>query len=242
MKKITWNKKTITFSNGETCEINQVDWDWISKYQTFSEDFIREFHNEVDWYRISIYQKLSEEFIREFQNKVDWNYISQCQKLSEEFIREFQNKVYWDNISQCQKLSEEFIREFDLKIKDFCWLYWTKEEKLKYIKENKLDEVYDLIDDEYLIAYKSTKKDGTSVFCNWMKYEVGNTYEDWHCDCNANCENSFGLSAWTKEEALEYHNNGLLFKVKIKIDDIGCFVHNGGKIRCWKLEVLEKLS
>ena len=145
-------------------------------------------------------------------------------------------------ISKYQTLSEEFINEFKLKIEDSCWLYWTKEEKLKYIKENKLDEVYDLIDDKYLVAYKSAKEDGTSVFCNWIKYEVGNIYEDWHCDCNADNENSFGLSAWTKEKALEYHNNGLLFKVKIKIDDIGCFVHNGGKIRCWKLEVLEKLS
>ena len=54
-------------------------------------------------------------------------------------------------------------------------------------------------------------------------------------------ENSFGLSAWTKEKALEYYE-GELYKVKIHIDDVGALVQKGSKIRCFKLEVIEKIK
>ena len=118
------------------------------------------------------------------------------------------------------------------------WLYWTIDQKLSYIKENSVP--YELVDD-CIIAYKSTRDDGYSAYNFQYKYEVGKTYES-HCDCNSNEENSFGLSAWTKEEALYYHSKGELYKVKIAIDDIGCFVHNNNKIRCHKLTVLKKIN
>ncbi|MFA5600687.1 MAG: hypothetical protein WDA06_08850, partial [Phenylobacterium sp.] len=72
-------------------------------------------------------------------------------------------------------------------------------------------------------------------------YEIGKTYKS-HCDCNLTNENSFGLSAWTKKEALEYYPKGKLLKVKIDIKDIGAIVHNGNKIRCFKFEVLEEIK
>jgi hypothetical protein len=219
---------------------DKVDWYYISQFQKNSENLIREFKDKVIWFYISQYQKLSEDFIREFKDKVNWDYISEYQKLSEDFIREFKDKVDWVSISAYQKLSEKFVREFNLEIKETCWIYKTKEEKLKYIKDNKLDKVYELVDDQYIIAYKSTRLDGYSVYNFQYKYEVGETYES-HCDCNINEENSFGLSAWTKYEALGYHQ-GNLYKVKINIEDIGCFVHNNGKIRAKKITILEKLS
>jgi hypothetical protein len=101
-------------------QLSQSDWNYISRYQTLSEDFIREFQDKIDWYYISCYQKLSEDFIREFQNKVDWDNISYYQKLSEDFIREFQNKVDWKSISLKQTLSEDFIREFKNKVDWYC--------------------------------------------------------------------------------------------------------------------------
>jgi len=218
---------------------DKVDWYYISEYQKLSEKFIREFKDNVYWYYISIYQKLSEKFIREFKDKVNWDAISIYQKLSEKFIREFKDKVNWHYISKYQKLSKKFIREFNINISEYCWIYKTKEEKLKYIKENNLDKTYKLVNDNYIIAYKSTKVDGYSVFNFQYKYEVGKTYES-HCDCNTNDENSFGLSAWTKEKALGYYNKGCLFKVRINIEDIGCFVHSDGKIRAKKITILEK--
>ena len=62
-----------------------------------------------------------------------------------------------------------------------------------------------------------------------------------HADCNADNENSFGLSAWTKEKAIEYCNEKL-FKVAIKVEDIACIVHDGNKIRARKIRIVEEMS
>ena len=217
---------------------DKVEWTRISIHQKLSESFIREFKDKVNWYYISAHQKLSESFIREFKNYVNWYGISIHQKLSESFIRKFKDKVDWDYIYKYQKLSPEFIKEFELIIPEKTWLYKTKEFKLNYIKENNLP--YELVNDEYIIAYKSTKYDGYSVYNFQYKYEVGGTYES-HCDCNTDEQNSFGLSAWTKEGALDYYSKGELYKVRINIEDIGCFVHDNYKIRCHKFTVIEKV-
>ena len=112
----------------------------------------------------------------------------------------------------------------------------SKEEKLEIIKEH-----YD-VQDDYIIAFKSTKSDGSSLYApKDYLYEVGKTYETDRCDCNAVKIDSFGLAAWTKQSALNYHPYGKLFKVKIHIDDIGAIVQVGDKIRCFKLEVIEEI-
>ncbi|MFH1526369.1 MAG: hypothetical protein ABIG69_06910 [Bacteroidota bacterium] len=216
---------------------NKVDWNLISIQQKLSEDFIREFQYKVNWNQISKYQKLSEDFIREFQDKVYWICISKYQKLSEDFIREFKNKVYWDYISCYQKLSSKFRKEFKIKVPKTCSLYISNKTKLKYIKENT---DYEVINDKYIIAYKSVKENMRSLFAPWhYLYEVEKEYEA-HCDCNIDNPDSFGLSAWTKEGALEYHSKGKLLKVRINIKDLGCIVRKEKKIRCRKLTVLNE--
>jgi len=205
--------------------------------QEYLDMFGVEKEEDINWNYISSDQKLSEEFIREFKDKVYWYSISRYQKLSEEFIREFKDKVNWYSISRYQKLSEEFIKEFNLNISENNWLYVDKETKLKTIKDCGL---YEKVDDEYIIAYKSTRLDGYSCFNFQYKYEVGETYES-HCDCDLDNENSFGLSVWTKEKALDYNKKGELYKVRVNIEDIGAIVHKGGKLRCLKIEILERI-
>ena len=68
------------------------------------------------------------------------------------------------------------------------------------------------------------------------QYLPGNVYES-HCDCTEN-ENSFGLSVWTEEKA-EYNDTGIIVKCKVKYEDVGRLVHNNGKIRCFKIEILD---
>ncbi len=219
---------------------DKFDWDWgyISVSQKLSESFIREFKDKVSWVRISIYQKLSESFIREFKDKVYWPNISIDQKLSESFIREFKDKVDWEYISYYQKLSSKFRKEFSIVASKNNWIYKPVNFKLAYIKKNTN---YEVIDNKYIIAYKSVRDDYCSVFArNHYKYEIGKEYES-HCDCNINNDNSFGLSAWTKEGALQYHNKGKLLKVQIAIKDIGAIVQNN-KIRCFKFKVLEEIK
>jgi hypothetical protein len=96
------------------------------------------------------------------------------------------------------------------------------------------------MDGEHLIAYKATRHDGFSIYNFQYQYEVGKTYES-HADGNLGEENSFGLSAWTKEEAINYHNNGELYKIKVHLDDVVAIVHEKKKLRCSRIEVIEKI-
>ena len=215
---------------------DKVDWGCISFCQKLSEEFIREFSDKVNWRLISGFQKLSEGFIREFSDKVNWWNISYYQKLSEGFIREFSDKVFWVGISLSQKLSEEFIQEYNLTIPETCWLYKDKEFKREHIKKNTK---YEIIGDK-VIAYKACKKDGYSVFNFQYCYEVGGEYEA-HADYNIDNASSFGLSAWTKKEAIDYYPNGKLFKVEIDLKDIAAIVLEENKIRASKIKILEEI-
>ena len=215
---------------------HKMDWYYISAFQKLSEDFIREYQHKVNWYGISMCQKLSEDFMREFQDKVDWKYISEYQKLSEDFISKFQDKVDWHCISKYQKLSEDFISELKDKlgikfIKD-SWHYKTTEEKKQAIIDTKLYECHE----DYFIAYKGIRSDRYSKYNFQYQYEKGGVYESW-CDCSNN-ENSFGLSVWDKDNATSYCKQ-LVVRVKVKYEDVGRVVHDGGKVRCFKLEVLD---
>ena len=202
---------------------------YIFVHQNLSEDFIRKFQNVKHWCYISAYQKLSEDFIRESH----WENVSKNQKLSENFIREFKDRVNWHNILYYQKLSDSFLKEFNWEYPEFNWLYTTNEEKRKKVKGK-----YE-IDGDYVIAYKATRSNGYSVFNFQYQYEVGKTYES-HCDYNLLNENSFGLSAWTRYDALKYHSKGKLFKVKIHLNDLGAMVC-GNKLRAEKIEILEEI-
>lgn len=238
---------------------NKVAWECISECQHLSEAFIREFKDRVCWYNISTYQQLSEDFIREFQDKVDWDCISRYQRLSEDFIREFKKKVNWHCISVYQRLSADFIREFKDKVHWYCifvyqhlpqefieefvdkesmdliadsWHYKSVEEKKKAVIDTGLYECHE----DYFIAYKGIRANRCSKYNFQYQYLKGHTYETW-CDCSSD-ENSYGFSAWTEEGAREYCDE-LVVRVKVRYEDVGRVVHNGGKIRCFKMEILD---
>ena len=215
---------------------NEVNWGYISQYQQLSEDFIREFSHRVNWRCISYIQKLSEEFIREFQDNIDWFSISKYQKLSEDFIREFADKVDWGYISAHQKLSESFIREFkdklNLNLIEDNWVYKNPEFLKQQVVNTGLYEYHE----NYFIGYKGIRSDRYSKFNFQYQYLPNQSYESW-CDCNSET-NSFGLSVWTEEKARDYCNQ-LVVKVKVNYEDVGRVVHNGGKIRCRKLTVID---
>ena len=238
---------------------SRVDWMEIFEFQKLSPMFIavNAGNSSLYWTVISMFQKLNEKFIEAHADKVRWSVIFRCQSLSEEFIDK--HKERWDNdsdrlsnrkaIIKYQKLSEEYKIKHNLKspldtlgfddIKDCdSWLYASTKTKIDYIKKNTK---YKIIDNKYIIAYKSVRSDNYSVYNFQYKYEVGKTYES-HCDCNLFTDNSFGLSAWNKKQALRYHSKGKLLKVKINIEDIGAIVHSGNKIRCFKFEVVKEVK
>ena len=263
LNELSWEIISKTPELGEEFIIKNtknINWDLISQYQKLSEEFIGNNSNKVNWRNISIYQKLSEKFIIKNYDKVYWLFIlmfqklsekfirqnfdkmstdclSAYQKLSEEFIREYSDKLYLYNIVRFQKLSPEFIKKYNLIIPETNWLYKDKEFKREYIKENTN---YEIIGDK-VIAYKSCRADGYSVFNFQYHYEVGGEYEC-HADYNIDTENSFGLSAWTKEGSLLYYSDGILFKVEIDLEDIAAIVHIGNKIRASRIKILEEIS
>lgn len=215
---------------------DKVSWNWISNYQKLSEDFIREFSDRVSWLPISVNQKLSEDFIREFSDRVNWYYISTYQKLSENFIREFSDKVNWPRISKFQKLSEDFIREFkddvDLELIRNNWAYKDAEFLKTQVEKTGLYECHD----DYFIAYKGIRSDRYSAYNFQYQYLPGETYEAF-CDCSE-IESSFGLSVWTEDQARNYCGE-LVVKVKVRYEDVGRVVHDGGKIRCRRITILD---
>lgn len=238
---------------------DMVDWYRISAFQKLSENFIREFKDRLDWGQISRFQKLSEDFIREFKDMVSWSYISESQKLSENFIREFKHKVNWSDISIYQKLSENFIREFKGEV---SWYLISSYQKLSddFIREFKDNlNLYSIMDNwiykdaeflkaqvektglyechnDYFIAYKGIRSDRYSKYNFQYQYLPGETYESF-CDCSSS-EFSFGLSVWTEGKAKEYSDE-LVVKVKVRYEDVGRVVHNGGKVRCRKITILD---
>ena len=147
---------------------------------------------------MGLYLNISEIIGRFYPNLkgfVNWSDISEYQKLSEEFSpRILKVPVNSSDISEYQKLSEDFLSE-NLKqsISENNWQYKSKEFVFDFIK-NKTS--YEILNDE-VIAYKSCRSDGYSNFNFQYFYEVGKVYES-HADCNADNDNSFGLSAWTK--------------------------------------------
>ena len=112
------------------------------------------------------------------------------------------------------------------------WHYKSTEEKKKAVMDTGLYECHE----DYFIAYKGIRSDRYSRYNFQYQYLKGHTYETW-CDCSDN-EDSFGFSAWTEESVKQYCSE-LVVRVKVRYEDVGRVVHDDGKIRCFKIEILD---
>ena len=139
-------------------------------------------------------------------------------------------------IARHQMISLEFAEELNvLKLNAFlrhnnCLKpvsYWKKA-----IKNTGLYECHK----DYFYAYKGIRSDRYSKKNFQYRYLPGETYECFSDYSDA--QNSFGLSAWTKKDAERYCDE-LIIKVKIYYEDVTAVVHDGGKIRCKKMTVLD---
>jgi len=111
---------------------SEVDFNWIIRNMTLSEEFLIEFKDNFHWPDVFSNKKYSEKLIKyiytsisfnhlhedfkKFKEKRFWETVSYHQNLSEDFIREFQDKLSWGDISSGQILSEGFIIEFQDKV------------------------------------------------------------------------------------------------------------------------------
>jgi hypothetical protein len=188
----------------------------VCEYQKMSEGYIKLLWEGLTKYQrnlICVYQKMSEGYI-----KLLWggltedqrNLVCKYQKMSEGYIKSNKLTIPWrfDRLTQAER--------FRL-IEQYC-----KDNNLEYDAKNKT-----------LYAFKTIRNDWYSNFNFSVKYKLNQEARVDMCDCT-NSENSFGLSAWTKNKALEYYDKGKLLKVAVKFDDVG-FLRKDGKIRCWGL-------
>lgn len=78
-------------------------------YQRLSEKLLRflikgaRFTSKLEFNNISKYQTLSEDFIREFKDKVNWEFIVRYQRLSNSFILEFKDRMLMSHIRSYQR-------------------------------------------------------------------------------------------------------------------------------------------
>lgn len=201
-------------------DADSLDIHYMVKHQKLSHATQEKLIKDKHWQWVIMYQKLSDDLIL---------YLLESSASSRKFIFRY------------QKVNESLKQEYQACT--FSWLDHEKPLKLDLIKESGL---YEIVNDEYIIAYKTTDIGCRSIFNKRYRYEPGRTYECGNCDCWLTNENSFGLSAWTREEAIKYgaynnlgNSNTRLFKLRIDIDDVGVLL-NSGKIRCFKQTVLEE--
>ena len=246
--------------------INHIPSIALSIYQKLSESFLEKHKTKLNWLYICMYQKLSENFMKKYKQKfiynneeitkfqkfsekfaeenmqlINFKSISKYKKLSEEFIEKHWTRLDFHRLSKYQKLSEKIIERFKHKVyKDLIndnWIYKPTEEKKQEVIETGKYECHD----DYFIGYKAIRTDRYSLYNFQYKYEKGGVYESW-CDCS-DSENSFGLSVGTEDFAKRYgFTTSIRYNIvrcKVKYEDIGRIVHNGDKIRCFKIEILD---
>ena len=179
---------------------------------------------------------MSESFIEEHINVIYLEGITKYQKLSENFIQKHKDILSPTLLIKYQNAPQDIIDEinFVININDL-WQYKDENFKKHKVIKTKLYECYD----DYFIAYKAIRPDRYSIYNFQYQYLPGETYES-SCDCS-NSENSFGLNVGTYEYAKRYlgNNQGIIVKCKVYYKDIGRIVHDGEKIRCFKITILD---
>jgi len=202
---------------------DKVQWEYISCYQKLSEKFIAKFENKVNWRKISWSQNLSESFVETFQHKVNWYCISKHQKLSESFIEKFQDVVHWKSISECQKLSQRLITKFIDNV--------SKDGVARFQK----------LSDNYRQKFKLPVPPNS-----WINASIEFKRKQVLRTNNYILDGDYiiaykGIRSENYSKYNFQYRGEKLIKVKIHLNDLGCIVRAGNKLRCFKFTVLEEV-
>lgn len=156
--------------------------------------------------------------------------ISKCQQLSDDFIWNYgKYYVYLPFIARYQTVSKRFLAGFRYNLNN------NSDKPVSYWKERVQGAGLYECHRHYFYAYKNIRSDKYSLYDFRYQYLLGETYEcfsDYSDD-----EDSFGFYADSASEAEKY-SRGLTIRVKIYYKDVTAVVHDGGKIRCKKLIVM----
>ena len=168
-----------------------------------------------------------------------WKIILEYQTLSEAFIENNLNEFKYESsyiklIAYYQEYSISFARKHNLPRSYVTYKKRYCHNKIKIIKSGKYE-----CNNDYFIAYKAVRTDRYSLYNFQYQYLPGETYES-RCDCT-NEEDSFGLNVGTYKFAESYLGckKGIIVKCKINFNDVGRVVHDGEKIRCFKITIID---
>ena len=218
--------KSITKMNEQEFQ----EWFMSDPETNFKKLYTKEYINSIKWSYVPL------KTIQKYKDLVDWNIVSRYRQLSEPFIERHKSLVNWTQISTFQQLSDTFIEahknELNMSLVNDNWLNKDTEFKKKAVIDTGLYECHE----DYFIAYKGIRSDRYSAFNFQYKYLPGNTYTCF-ADGSRN-ENSFGLSVWNESNARDYCSE-LIVKCKVFYEDVARVVHDGGKIRCSKITILD---
>ncbi len=136
-------------------------WSYLYLYQMLSEKYlialvIIDNLNETDWDNISKYQQLSPSFMRTYADKLNWKLLSQYQILPENLIEEFAYRVDWHDIMIFQTITEDFreTHKFSYCLNNL-YLNWTIEDIKEYNKYSEQDDEYN---DHFIIKKQLHEK------------------------------------------------------------------------------------
>ena len=114
----------------------------MCRHTKLKESFLRDNIDDLEWNFVCRFQNLSLSFIREFQYYMDWRELAQNETIhfTVDFIREFKDKLNWSKMSEREIFwnCDENIIEFNDKL-DFVGLnpytHKMKEEMLQLIPQ-----------------------------------------------------------------------------------------------------------
>jgi len=217
---------------------NMISEDFVMKH--FFKSFIKAIEsNALDYYFALFIDYIKYNTLSNPEYILDKCLSSNC-NLSANTTHMFLKNMFWH-----QELSENarltilnVYPKLDL-TEHISWRYYSKEDKLKHLKQiNKCDSIFEIVNNEYIVAYKFVDLKMHSFYDSRITYIVGETYSA-KCDYCIDIENSYGLSAWYGSDIGPngYDKDSIMLKVHINIDDIGAITNKERKIRATKMTI-----
>lgn len=189
-----------------------VQWPYIYKYTTLSENFIDESCRDYfRWEYIVKFQQLSEQYMTKYKSKLNFELVWRHQKYSEHFIKENINLVNWDTVSYITKITDPELVQYIRK--DNNWLYLSDTLKLSLIKKSY--EIVTINEKKYVDCFKVVRSDYSSIYSPHVKFNKLYSYYETVCDFNYNNNNSYGFSGWTYGKYCNFARNKKIVNFKI---------------------------
>lgn len=112
MQQLTQRPLSEDFIRRHKDEFNAQSWYSISIFSKLSEKFMDEFANYLDWEQLSKWQTFGIRFALKYENKIAWNEVGDHVYLTTNFMNKFKNKLNWQLLAMTQLWNDKKIHQF----------------------------------------------------------------------------------------------------------------------------------